>query len=120
RGPELRRAVLDLRRALCPAGWNADGVRAAARRRRIHAAARNPARQRLVALRDLRLPDHRHHVAAAARRAAEEVMVLEVKYLSKSFGGLKVIDQLSFGVERGERLALIGPNGAGKTTVFNL
>ena len=47
-------------------------------------------------------------------------MVLEITNLSKSFGGLKVIDGLSFGVERGERLALIGPNGAGKTTVFNL
>jgi branched-chain amino acid transport system ATP-binding protein len=47
-------------------------------------------------------------------------MVLEIRNLSKSFGGLRVIDKLSFGVERGERLALIGPNGAGKTTVFNL
>jgi len=47
-------------------------------------------------------------------------MVLEVRDLSKSFGGLKVVDRLSFGVARGERLALIGPNGAGKTTVFNL
>ena len=47
-------------------------------------------------------------------------MVLEVRNLSKSFGGLKVIDELSFGVAQGERLALIGPNGAGKTTVFNL
>jgi len=47
-------------------------------------------------------------------------MVLEIRNLFKSFGGLKVIDDLSFGVERGERLALIGPNGAGKTTVFNL
>jgi ABC-type branched-subunit amino acid transport system ATPase component len=47
-------------------------------------------------------------------------MVLEIRNLSKRFGGLTVIDQLSFGVERGERLALIGPNGAGKTTVFNL
>src|SRR5919199_550643 len=63
---------------------------------------------------------HRHHVAAPARRAAEEGMVLEIRHLSKSFGGLKVIDDLSFSVARGERLALIGPNGAGKTTVFNL
>ena len=47
-------------------------------------------------------------------------MVLEIRELTKSFGGLKVIDQLSFAVARGERLALIGPNGAGKTTVFNL
>src|SRR5438046_2662102 len=37
-----------------------------------------------------------------------------------SVRGLKVVDQLSFAVARGERLALIGPNGAGKTTVFNL
>jgi ABC-type branched-subunit amino acid transport system ATPase component len=47
-------------------------------------------------------------------------VVLEISNLSKSFGGLKVIDGLSFGIQRGERLALIGPNGAGKTTVFNL
>ena len=47
-------------------------------------------------------------------------MVLEIRHLSKSFGGLKVIDDLSFGVARGARLALIGPNGAGKTTAFNL
>lgn len=47
-------------------------------------------------------------------------MVLEVSDLTKSFGGLKVIDSLSFSVAQGERLALVGPNGAGKTTVFNL
>ena len=47
-------------------------------------------------------------------------MVLEIRNLSKHFGGLKVVNDLSFGVEHGERLALIGPNGAGKTTVFNL
>jgi ABC-type branched-subunit amino acid transport system ATPase component len=45
---------------------------------------------------------------------------LEVRQVSKSFGGLKVIENLSFDVGRGERLALIGPNGAGKTTIFNL
>ena len=45
---------------------------------------------------------------------------LEVVGLEKNFGGLRVIDGLSFSVRRGERLALIGPNGAGKTTAFNL
>lgn len=46
--------------------------------------------------------------------------VLTIDGLHKSFGGLKVIDDVSFEVARGSRTALIGPNGAGKTTVFNL
>ena len=46
--------------------------------------------------------------------------VLTISALNKSFGGLKVIDDVSFDVLRGSRTALIGPNGAGKTTVFNL
>ncbi len=46
--------------------------------------------------------------------------VLTISGLNKSFGGLKVIDDVSFEVQRGSRTALIGPNGAGKTTVFNL
>ena len=46
--------------------------------------------------------------------------VLAVTGLHKSFGGLKVIDDVSFDVAHGSRTALIGPNGAGKTTIFNL
>ena len=46
--------------------------------------------------------------------------MLELDNVSKSFGGLKVIDQVSFTVRPGSRTALIGPNGAGKTTLFNL
>ena len=46
--------------------------------------------------------------------------VLSLDRVSKSFGGLEVVKDLSFGVARGQRAALIGPNGAGKSTVFNL
>ena len=46
--------------------------------------------------------------------------MLEMDNVHKQFGGLKVIDAITFSVRRGSRTALIGPNGAGKTTVFNL
>ncbi len=46
--------------------------------------------------------------------------ILEVKELSKSFGGIKAVSDLNFHVKKGEILSIIGPNGAGKTTVFNL
>jgi len=47
-------------------------------------------------------------------------MILEVKGLTKNFGGLMAVKDINFYVQRGEILGLIGPNGAGKTTIFNM
>lgn len=45
---------------------------------------------------------------------------LKVAHLSRNFGGLLAVNDVSFSVTPGERRAIIGPNGAGKTTLFNL
>jgi branched-chain amino acid transport system ATP-binding protein len=46
--------------------------------------------------------------------------VVEVRHLSRSFGGIQAVADLSFTVEPAEILGIIGPNGSGKSTVFNL
>ncbi len=48
------------------------------------------------------------------------MIILSLKNISRSFGGLVAVAGVSFDVERGKVMGLIGPNGAGKTTVFNL
>jgi len=50
----------------------------------------------------------------------ENNIILTIKSLSKHFGALKAVDEVSFEVKRGEILGLIGPNGAGKTTIANV
>ncbi len=46
--------------------------------------------------------------------------VLELSHVTKRFGGLTAVGDVSFKIRKGEIYALIGPNGAGKTTIFNL
>src|SRR5690606_19730010 len=58
--------------------------------------------------------------AERAERLARSPVVLEVRGLTKAFGGLRAVKDASLDVREGEILGIIGPNGAGKTTLFNL
>ncbi len=47
-------------------------------------------------------------------------VILEAEHLTKAYGGVKVVDDLSVSLYQGEALGVVGPNGAGKTTMLNL
>ena len=53
------------------------------------------------------------------KRQGERIM-LEVRNVSKSFGGFRAVNRAHLDVKKGEVVAVIGPNGAGKTTLFNV
>jgi branched-chain amino acid transport system ATP-binding protein len=59
-------------------------------------------------------------IGSSERRPGAMADALVVKNLSKRFGGLRAVQDVSFTVRENQTLALIGPNGAGKTTAFNL
>jgi branched-chain amino acid transport system ATP-binding protein len=57
---------------------------------------------------------------ASLGRADSDEPLLKLEDVTKTFGGLRAIDDVSVTIHRGEIVGLIGPNGAGKTTLFNL
>ena len=80
-----------------------------------------PAITRRIALREPRRsidPQQSSLAREAVARSGE--MLLDVQSVSKRFGGLVAVDQMSLIAGAGEIVALIGPNGAGKSTVFNV
>jgi ABC-type branched-subunit amino acid transport system ATPase component/ABC-type branched-subunit amino acid transport system permease subunit len=89
-------------------------VRDLIRRRHSRAADERPAEADAIPLAALAASN-----PARAHKVSDEV-ILEVRDLSKSFGGLQAVQDVSFDVHKGMILGIIGPNGAGKTTLFNL
>jgi len=59
-------------------------------------------------------------VATEAKSVSVSNDLLRVLHITKSFGGNKVVDDVSLGVSRDTIFAMLGPNGAGKTTCFNI
>src|SRR6202008_1318445 len=66
------------------------------------------------------IPDGAAAVEATVEAAKSRKPLLVLEGVSRSFGGLRAVDNVSLTVEEGSVHGIIGPNGAGKTTLFNL
>jgi len=66
------------------------------------------------------LPNQNQAMHGAAETALPETPTLEIRELTKTFGGLRAVSRFDLTVQPGALDGLIGPNGAGKTTVFNM
>jgi branched-chain amino acid transport system permease protein len=86
-------------------------LRGAEREPELTAAANAPVPLRVLATPPARPP---------APAGADGIPLLELRGVARSFGGLKALDDVSFGVARGTLQGIIGPNGSGKTTLFNV
>ncbi|MFE2043885.1 ATP-binding cassette domain-containing protein [Streptomyces sp. NPDC059477] len=104
-----------------PRGVLTEGVDWLARLRRTGPQALAGARLSMAAveLPPKALTQHTAHPSDTGPAPADDTL-LRVEGLSKSFGGVRAVDDCSFTVRRGTITGLIGPNGSGKTTVFNL
>ncbi len=58
--------------------------------------------------------------AARLDASGDRPVVLEVNGLTKRFGGINAVNDVTFSLHEGEIIGLIGPNGAGKTTIFDI
>jgi len=82
-------------------------------------------RRKLEAMRDQRRKQKAQLTRSSAEIAADKggdggKLVIEVKHLTKSYGGRDVVRDLSLKIMRGDRVGIVGPNGAGKTTLIDM
>jgi ABC-type branched-subunit amino acid transport system ATPase component/ABC-type branched-subunit amino acid transport system permease subunit len=89
-------------------------VRDVLRRRKVTQASSEPSGAPTATVTQLPVPIRRD------QPTEQQPVILEVRNLSRSFGGLKAVQNVSFKLRKNEILGIIGPNGAGKTTLFNL